>query len=360
MASDKPIDVITSKGTNKLVIIGNVFDLAHGLKTSYKNFLDWYICKAFQEFCGYKDYSDSLFEIKNKNKSQTSIFDEKPKTFEEVFELINRNGYQSIEYKSTFFKTLINTFKVNNWIDIECEYFRLLKTYFAFSNLKERKEAVYQLNKEFDNLIEQLSLYIEIVNKNLPNTPKLKISNRNSNLRNIFDAYHNNLEVNFLNFNYTDTLYTKYLVSENDIIHIHGRVADIKNNPIIFGYGDESDPTYQNIEDSGDNIYLEHLKSFGYFKTGNYHKLLTFIDSAPFTIFIIGHSCGLSDRVLLNEIFEHPNCEKIEIFYHVRSDGNDNLKEITQEISRHFKQHNKNLMRRRITNKNKLKVIPQS
>ena len=27
---------------NRLVLIGNGFDLAHGLKTSYKNFIFWY------------------------------------------------------------------------------------------------------------------------------------------------------------------------------------------------------------------------------------------------------------------------------------------------------------------------------
>ena len=356
MASDKPINGITSKESNKLVIIGNGFDLAHGLKTSYKNFLDWYICKAFQEFCDKKNYSDPLIEIKNKYSVTTTVFNRRPNKLEEVIDLIDskQNQFtqnQYLTYKSKFFQSLVNTFEANNWIDIEREYFRILKTYFAIPNPKERKEAVYQLNKEFDNLIEQLSLYIETINKNLPNTPKLKINNSNSNLKDIFNSYHNGSEVKFLNFNYTDTLYTNYLVSKNDIIHIHGRVSDDKNNPIIFGYGDESDPTYQNIEDSGDNIYLEHLKSFGYFKTENYHKLLSFIDSAPFIVFIIGHSCGLSDRVLLNEIFEHPNCKKIEIYYHVRKDESDNFKEITQEISRHFKPHNKNLMRRRISKK---------
>lgn len=28
---------------NRLVIIGNGFDLAHGLKTSYKDFIRWYL-----------------------------------------------------------------------------------------------------------------------------------------------------------------------------------------------------------------------------------------------------------------------------------------------------------------------------
>lgn len=30
-------------GTKKLIIIGNGFDLAHGLKTSYKDFINWHI-----------------------------------------------------------------------------------------------------------------------------------------------------------------------------------------------------------------------------------------------------------------------------------------------------------------------------
>ena len=86
---------------------------------------------------------------------------------------------------------------------------------------------------------------------------------------------------------------------------------------------------------------------------------MSYIDSAPYIVYIVGHSCGLSDRVLLNEIFEHKNCEKIEIFYYVRKDGNDNFKEITQEISRHFKPQNKNMMRRKVGNKDINNIIPQ-
>lgn len=40
---------------NRLVIIGNGFDLAHGLKTSYKNFIDWYWEQRVDELSG-KDY----------------------------------------------------------------------------------------------------------------------------------------------------------------------------------------------------------------------------------------------------------------------------------------------------------------
>ncbi len=35
---------------NKLLIIGNGFDLAHGLKTSYNHFLLWYLDQAITTF----------------------------------------------------------------------------------------------------------------------------------------------------------------------------------------------------------------------------------------------------------------------------------------------------------------------
>ena len=37
---------------NRLVIIGNGFDMAHGLKTSYMNFINWYWDKRIDAFAG--------------------------------------------------------------------------------------------------------------------------------------------------------------------------------------------------------------------------------------------------------------------------------------------------------------------
>ena len=35
---------------NRLIIIGNGFDLAHGIKTSYKDFIADYLCNAINTF----------------------------------------------------------------------------------------------------------------------------------------------------------------------------------------------------------------------------------------------------------------------------------------------------------------------
>ena len=94
-----------------------------------------------------------------------------------------------------------------------------------------------------------------------------------------------------------------------------------------------------------------------------YKKLLDFVESdRKFQVCIFGHSCGLSDRTLLNTIFEHQNCISIKIFYYKykekKSDGSlDNYIEIVQNISRHF--DNKKLMRSKIVNKELCVELPQ-
>jgi hypothetical protein len=263
-----------------------------------------------------------------------------------------------LKYNSIFFQRILEQFGGNNWVDIERYYFRMLKSYFNNSNIGDQKALVSKLNSQFDFIIEQLTDYINIVNLDIPKVCSLLSNRSKDNFNKIFESDFGDLKV--LNFNYTATLRELDYIDKNQIIDIHGQASEKNLNPIIFGYGDESDPSYQSIEDSGENVYLDHIKSFGYFKTDKYFKLLSYIDSAPYNVYIIGHSCGLSDRVLLNEIFEHSNCQKIEIFYHRRKDGSDNFKEITQEISRHFKPHNKNVMRRKIISKNLRNVIPQN
>lgn len=157
----------------------------------------------------------------------------------------------------------------------------------------------------------------------------------------------------FLNFNYTDipNLYIPQ-GAKFKTIHIHGDL-ERKDNPIIFGYGDEMDKSYKEILEQNDNSYLENMKSMHYAETDNYRNLLQFIESAPYQIYIMGHSCGNSDRTLLNTLFEHKNCISIKPFYHKWKDKDGNEKDDyldkIQNISRNF--NNMALMRDRVVNK---------
>lgn len=164
----------------------------------------------------------------------------------------------------------------------------------------------------------------------------------------------------FLNFNYTFSLdiYNEVLQKEfnSSINQIHGRIED-DANLINFGFGDEMDFDYSNIENINDNEYLEYFKSFKYFQNSNYKNLIDYINSTRFQVCIIGHSCGLSDRTLLNTIFEHENCASIKVYYHKDGDW-DNYDDIVRNISRHF--IDKKIMRERIVNKSLSIPFPQN
>ena len=50
---------------NRLVLIGNGFDLAHGLKTRYEDFLNWYWCQKIYTAATKHDeeYNDQLCKM---------------------------------------------------------------------------------------------------------------------------------------------------------------------------------------------------------------------------------------------------------------------------------------------------------
>ena len=85
-----------------------------------------------------------------------------------------------------------------------------------------------------------------------------------------------------------------------------------------------------------DGECLRYVKSIRYLEATNYKKVLRFIESAPFQVVIMGHSCGRSDRTLLHTIFEHGNCASIKLCYYRKEDGSDDYLEKIQNISRNF------------------------
>ncbi|OFY41266.1 MAG: hypothetical protein A2X18_12760 [Bacteroidetes bacterium GWF2_40_14] len=132
------------------------------------------------------------------------------------------------------------------------------------------------------------------------------------------------------------------------LIDIHGNLSDI--NSIIFGYGDESDKRYSELEEIGDNDILSNFKSFDYFHSRAYSSLIGLLENQEYNIHIMGHSCGVSDRVLLKELFCADNCKKIQIYYYKKEDGTNDYKEKTMNISRIFPLDQKAKMRKKIVN----------
>lgn len=311
---------------NRLIIIGNGFDLAHGLKTSYCDFISDYLGTIAEKVSRDGKYKDLLVD----------------------------QSISKIHKVSEFLAACIQRSRDIGWVDLESLYFRhLLKCKSPVKGYDFQKVA--ELNAEWNYVTTLLEEYLRKVQDGIAKpmfNPKLKqifgetINPKDVVLEKLYSS--NPRNTMFLNFNYTNTLnqYVAERTSVNplsgtrvynkDVInHIHGEV-DNKLNPIIFGFGDEHDEDYKHFEKLDDNIVFEHIKSFAYLKTNRYHDLVRFINDDKFQVYIIGHSCGLSDRTMFRQIFENPNCYSIKIFYHLRKDGSNDFTKKTYDLSRHF------------------------
>tara|TARA_B100000795_G_C22626615_1_gene370985 strand:- start:262 stop:627 length:366 start_codon:yes stop_codon:yes gene_type:complete len=117
------------------------------------------------------------------------------------------------------------------------------------------------------------------------------------------------------------------------------------------------DKRFLEFEDVNNNSLFRHIKSFEYFKSKNYYDLTRFVDSGDFQVQIFGHSYGLSDRTMLNQIFEHENCISIKVFYHKENEKQNDYTDKTYEIYRHFK--DKALLRKKMVPFQLSKTMPQ-
>ncbi len=394
---------------NRLFIVGNGFDLAHGLPTSYSDFLKYcwqnigkskfaYINPLvhinfikLDKVFSYNDFKEALL-IASNNRSDINP---RPDIF--ILSISDRNYGDLFRFENDFFRILNQLDDCAGWVDIEDLYYKILKSLIKNGKgILNYRKNIYELNKEFEEVKEEFEkyLYLEVILEhdfqefeilNHKNTMcdilrRISVFNNENNIKREFlndddvsslksafefesriDSESNRSQAYFLSFNYTPTLesYIKMLNGEEknfySINYIHGQINNI-NNPINFGFGDEMDEDYKAIENENENEYITNFKSFQYSQNSNYKNFLRLINSDKFQVCILGHSCGLSDRVLLNTIFEHPNCRSIKVYYYQNGDT-DNYKDIIQNISRHF--DDKTLMRELLVEKSLSSPLPQ-
>lgn len=380
---------------NRLVIIGNGFDMAHGLKTSYKDFINWYWDRRVDAFVGNitKVSEDSLCKLTikdNPNLSCWNVFAFDNSYFKDIRGNRTCSGYEVItelqKYpdifsvdSTPFFGTILQSIEIKGWVDIENDYFQLLKKCTGTTDcgytVKELNEQLAYLQKK---LVEYLSAIdvpgtIETINSAIRENiciEDLSIDGKAlAKTMGVIEYDTNAFDDNrymaeqfsgmppertmLLCFNYTGTVKEYEQYGGLILNYIHGELEQPEH--IIFGYGDELDKNYQDIIDKQDNELLKNVKSVKYLETKNYHKMLDFLMAAPFQVLIMGHSCGNSDRTLLNTVFEHENCVSIKPFYHKWEYGSDNYLELVQNISRNFT--NMKLFRDRVVNKEQCKTM---
>ena len=140
----------------RLILIGNGFDLSHGYKSSYYDFISYYLCKAINCFLSGNCHDDLLLKIGSEERRG---FKEDITTLDRALEVLDILDKQKniVEYKSNLFKELIFNVKTNKWVDIENQYFSYLRRYKHASN--NNKKGIEDINKEFEYLKNEIEKY---------------------------------------------------------------------------------------------------------------------------------------------------------------------------------------------------------
>jgi hypothetical protein len=258
-----------------IIIVGNGFDLAHGLATKYSDFI--------------KDIE------------------------------LNPSKYGLINIDLSDNRLLISLNRLNKtyWSDIEYVYFDILTNFNNKSYLQSKYLTVHayreilQLNQDFDSIKMWLCQYLK------EEESKLK---RIENYEIFFDKF-NNKDTIVLNFNYTNTVnsYINFKINDIKLIHIHGELEN-ERNPIIFGFAAGNEESKE-LLNKNDNTFVKNIKKFNYLYTRNEEMLKEHLKSEEYNVFILGHSCGISDKLILNQIFNSDGVYKIYPFYFHNRDG---------------------------------------
>jgi len=352
---------------NRLIIIGNGFDLAHGMKTSFRDFITDYYDNAVSVFRENNKFDDNLLSIKHSQSYEDDFhyismngFGDLPKALKDL----NTQWNVDITIKSKILRKVNESIETKNWVDIEKEYYNIL----GESTDPKKQIDVIELNDEFDLLKTKLMAYLKRQQYDFSNDfdlfPLVDCFTQRIHYKELDNKRRKKIlepaSLYFLNFNYTYTC-EPYLKEcrkkiKSSINYIHGSLDGKKGSP-IFGFGDEFDKKFLEIEEKSDNEYFKHIKSFEYSKNENYSSLLAFVESDEFQVHIYGHSCGISDRTMLRSIFEEDNCKSIKIFHYELKDGSNDFVERTYEIYRHF--NNKGIMRKKVVSQELCEPMPQ-
>lgn len=169
---------------NRIIVIGNGFDMAHNLKTGYRDFINYYwdhvMIKIYtphdqllqEHWPGIpylRDYEDEFvfFERESdKTKVNKHFFTyQKDSSFGKLYELIDEHNNCSpvtgyLKFKNAFLKRITTQCSLTNWVDIENEYYDALKKLLLEEDANKRSSQISILNNEFDAVKKLLEEYL--------------------------------------------------------------------------------------------------------------------------------------------------------------------------------------------------------
>ncbi|TXN37699.1 hypothetical protein FVB32_05270 [Flagellimonas hymeniacidonis] len=356
---------MTSK--NLIIIIGNGFDLAHGLKTSFSDFADYLIenliVPELDKVVVRRQSINSLFQPEFtkelSRKSMTSyetnhleiiwstLMDYRPN---ELIQYLKKEPQVIAEFINNKFLGKLYANRYINWFDIENAYFQELvitkNRILGGGSTKKNIEGLEVLNREFTEVKDLLSKYLKTIE-----------ITKSQEIQDFFDSYlRRAANAYIINFNFTNTIEDYFKRDDYPLNietnYIHGSLME---NNIVFGYGNDKDSDYEDIKNLEIDEFLMYFKTFEYQRNSNYNqihdhaiKLFT-----KFEILVLGHSLGTTDKTLLAELFNSTGCNKVHIFKRRDLENNPNnafkgFIKLTYSASRIFA--NEETLRKKLSN----------
>ena len=327
-----------------ILVLGNGFDLAHDLKTTYRDFLDYCSKNKMND----KQYSQNLWLqhfINKPNLGTTWIDLEK-----EIYDVLT-----NFLYKDLIDKFKVNAMKFELKKNTNNFSFYDIKNYLISYSRKTVEQTHYKIMKETGVYTESLNVYIENeegfanflydqlrsftklfedylleeINKNQENKYKLSLQS--------IEAKEGGKDIYVVSFNYTDTcqrFYTDKVNNYSNIknfkpIYVHGNATyndDYKDCKLVLGT--KSFNTPGNKVKQYDipvcfNIFQKHNQRHKYGTIEPYQDFIralieiSEIDKNNIPIFhVIGHSLDETDHNILEHIFNVNKKSIINIYYH--------------------------------------------
>lgn len=369
---------------NKILIIGNGFDLYHKLPTGYKDFL--FFVKNWKKFKDEYDKQNKTDEIHEGEVINVRLGERNDLTEESLQDFAKHAYLYSREHISyldehlqdnawlTYFEKV--TILGHNWIDFEAEIERALGQVEIYYNhflpstvndvpMKHMPELMSKVIYSFSAKAEKAGTgYVNLAKSMLRSTdtdPEYLRPNKVGLLETMkdeLDALNKCLDYYFLdfvsvidcgvyseqiqelgniyllNFNYTYTYAAVY--GKRALLQHHPIHGEAKEENIVLGIPDETFPN------TLDYVYFQKYFQRIQKKTGNFYKEWPVrpehpaLEDEPAQVFVMGHSLSKVDRGVLKDFFLERNVELIKIFYHSQSGYENQVINLVDMFGRDF------------------------
>ena len=307
-----------------ILVIGNGFDLAHKLPTTYGDFLGF--VQNFQEYQRDNMPQDDTFYsyFKKLHEEETDIFNE-------IDKLVSNNFW--LKHFIKVFKKRCREGKTG-WIDFESEISIIIQ---SFDSERLRLKNKVSTPKPNTNIMQSLNDIIYERNFSPDNYKKRKCQlyedlNRLTRCLEIYLSDYIKIDMckplkviqnliidGGISFNYTNTFEKIYckIFPHVKYDYIHGKAkinGNVNNCNLVLGI----DEYLQTEQRDKDNEFIQFKKFFQriYKRTGNqYIDWLDDMNNRPLNIYVYGHSLDVTDADIFRRLIL-ANHAKTHIFYH--------------------------------------------